>query len=276
MSAWSRPSSSSVSGDGFWKRAVSSLPVALADSLRTAELDDPTVLCSYPRMDWEEAFTGLRALSCTMDVGVAPAPSGASSSGQPTTPLLQLGSTSLPATGSAPSGTTSASLAGNLGTDPKTGLSCVGVEKGGDPRTVQFVPSGGDVKTDQEACAKEKGGDPRTDHASLVVVRDSRCSSEMAATCPPYRPGRLATATAMSISSATASAMLAADDEHFDGFPNSSAHRDELPSSACEAIPDGSSHGGCSTGWKHFHCWLQMLPLRGSFVPSAKHLSRAI
>ena len=241
MSAWSRPSSSSVSGDGFWKRAVSSLPVALADSLRTAELDDPTVLCSYPRMDWEEAFTGLRALSCTMDVGVAPAPSGASSSGQPTTPLLQLGSTSLPATGSAPSGTTSASLAGNMGTDPKTGLSCVGVEKGGDPRTVQFVPSGGDVKTDQEACAKEKGGDPRTDHAFLVVVRDSRCSTEMPATCPPYRPGRLATATAMSISSATASAMLAADDEHFDGFPNSSAHRDELPSLACEAIPDGSS-----------------------------------
>ena len=139
------------------------------------------------------------------------------------------------------SGTTSASLAGNMGTDPKTGLFCVGVEKGGDPRTVQFVPSGGDVKTDQEACAKEKGGDPRTDHASLVVVRDSRCSTEMAATCPPYRPGRLATATAMSISSATASAMHAADDEHFDGFPNSSAHRDELPSLACQAIPDGSS-----------------------------------
>ena len=241
MSAWSRPSSSSVSGDGFWKRALAGLPVALADGLRTAELDDPTVLCSYPRMDWQEAFTGLRALSCTMDVGLVPAPSGASSSGQPTTPLLQLGSTTLPATGSASTSTTCASLAGNVGTDPKTGLSCVGVEKGGDPRTVHFVPSGGDVKTDQEACAMEKGGDPRTDHASLVVVKDSRCSTEMAATCPPYRPGRLATATAMSISSATASAMLAADDELSDGFPNSSAHRDELPSSACEANPDGSS-----------------------------------
>ena len=56
----------------------------------------------------------------------------------------------------------------------------------------------------------EKGGDPRTDHASLVVVKDSRCSTEMAATCPPYRPGRLATATAMSISSATASATISA------------------------------------------------------------------
>ena len=162
-------------------------------------------------------------------------------SGQPTTSLLQLGSTTLPATGSASTGTTRASLVGNVGTDPKTGLSCVGVEKGGDPRTDHFVPSGGDVKTDQEACRMERGGDPRTDHASLVVVKDSRCSTVMAATCPPYRPGRLASATALSNSSATASAMLAADDELSDGFPSSPACRDELPSSACEANPDGSS-----------------------------------
>ena len=65
MPGWSRPSSSSVSGDGFWKRALSALPVALADGLRTAELDDPTVLASYPRMDLEEAVLGLRSLSCT-------------------------------------------------------------------------------------------------------------------------------------------------------------------------------------------------------------------
>ena len=25
---------------------------------------------------------------------------------------------------------------------------------------------------------------------------------------------------------------------------------------------------GCSTGWKHLHSWLQMLPLRGSVVPA--------
>ena len=126
MSAWSRPSSSSVSGDGFWKRALAGLPVALADGLRTAELDDPTVLCSYPRMDWEEAVTGLRALSCTMSGGMVPAPSGASSS--PTTSSLQLASTSLSGTSSASAGTTTASLVGNVGTDPKTGLSLVDVE----------------------------------------------------------------------------------------------------------------------------------------------------
>ena len=41
MSGWSRPSSSSVSGDGFWKRALSARPAALADGLRTAELERP-------------------------------------------------------------------------------------------------------------------------------------------------------------------------------------------------------------------------------------------
>ena len=63
----------------------------------------------------------------------------------------------------------------------------------------------------------------------------------MAATCPPYRPGRLASATALSNSSATASAVLAAVDELSDGFPCSPVCRDELPSSASEANPDGSS-----------------------------------
>ena len=37
-------------------------------------------LSSYPRMDWEEASSGLRALSCTMSGGIAPALSGAASS----------------------------------------------------------------------------------------------------------------------------------------------------------------------------------------------------
>ena len=45
-----------------------------------------------------------------------------------------------------------------------------------------------------EACGIEKGGVPRTDHASLCAdVVDG-----MAATCSPYRPGRLATQTATS------------------------------------------------------------------------------
>ena len=269
MSAWSRPSSSSVSGDGFWKRALSGLPVALADGLRTAELDDPTVLSSYPRMDWEEAVLGLRALSCTMSGGIAPAPSGAASSGQPTTSSLHLASTSLSGTSSASAGTTTASLVGDVGTDPKTGYSGLGSTKGtdpktglssvgmhvdvegGDPRTDHFVPSGGDVKTDHFVPS---GGDVKTDHfvpSGGDVKTDQVHFSEqmvgvfgemeMAATCPPYRPGRLASATALSNSSATASAVLAAVDELSDGFPCSPVCRDELPSSASEANPDGSS-----------------------------------
>ena len=47
-------------------------------------------------------------------------------------------------------------------------------------------------KTDHEALVRDRGGDPKTDHASLV---DDDTES-MAATCPPYRPGRLASATA--------------------------------------------------------------------------------
>ena len=231
MSAWSRPSSFSVSGDGFWKRALSGLPVALADGLRTAELDDPTVLCSYPRMDWEEAVSGLHALSCTTADGMVPAPSGAASSGQPTTSSLRSGSTSLAGTSSASAGTSKASLerdscvGSTKGTDPKTGLSVdVG---GGDPRTDHFVPTGGDVKTDHLHFREQMVG----------VVGET----EMAATCPPYRPGRLASATAFSNSSAVASAVHATVDELSDGFPCSPVCRDELPSSAGEANPDGSS-----------------------------------
>ena len=199
MSALSRPSSSSVSGDGFWLRALAGLPVALADGLRTAELDDPTVLSSYPRMDWEEAFSGLRALSCTTVVGVAPAPSGAASSSHSSISSSD-SRFGIALCSSSWSAASAASGAGSTG---------------GDPRTDHFVP--------------ETGGDPTTDHALSVFVGKKET---MAATCPPYRPGRLATATAFSNSSATASAMLAADDEHSDGFPNSSSHRDELPSSA--------------------------------------------
>ena len=39
---------------------------------------------------------------------------------------------------------------------------------------------------------RDKGGDPKTDRASLVVG-ETVC---MAATCPPHRPGRLASETA--------------------------------------------------------------------------------
>ena len=227
MSAWSRPSSSSVSGDGFWTRALSGLPVALADGLHTAELDDPTALTTHPRMDLEEAVSGLRALSCTMLGGIIPAPSGAASSSHSSASDLRAGIALCSSSWSAAS---AASGSGDVG---------------GDPRTVQalFVQdTGGDPRTDHEAFVNDKGGDPRTDHASLND--ENLLCREMAATCPPCRPGRLATETANS--SASASAVLATvDDEHPDGLPcESPVHRDGLPGSASlkrEANPESSS-----------------------------------
>ena len=66
----------------------------------------------------------------------------------------------------------------------------------------------------------------------------------MAATCPPYRAGRLATETANSSDSASA-VPATVDVEHFDGFPcESPDHRDGLPGSASlkrEANPESSS-----------------------------------
>ena len=47
----------SVSGrDVLWERALASLPVALADALRDAELDDPEVLTSFPRGTLQESW----------------------------------------------------------------------------------------------------------------------------------------------------------------------------------------------------------------------------
>ena len=78
-----------------------------------------------------------------------------------------------------------------VGGDPKTvhAFSC---DKGGDPTTdhATFVNEGGDPRNRPRGLGR--GGDPKTDHASLVVDD----TESMAATCPPYRPGRLASATA--------------------------------------------------------------------------------
>ena len=141
---WSRPSSSSVSGDGFWKRAVSALPVALADGLRTAELDDPTVLTSYPRMDLEEAVLGLRALSCTTADSMVPAPSGVASSSH------------------------SSMSAGDL----RAGIALCSSSWSAASAASGSGDVGGDPRTDHEALVSDRGGDPITDHASFVHVSE--------------------------------------------------------------------------------------------------------
>ena len=187
-------------------------------------------------MDWEEAVSGLRALSCTMLGGISPAPRGST--------LRETAGASSDAT--SPRNSTSTYGHGlhgrvlewcgtDVGGDPRTDHFSFVRDTGGDPKTDHFVPeTGGDPKTDH-FVPETGGGDPRTDQASLndenVLCR------EMAATCPPYRPGRLATETANS--SASASAVLATVDEHPDGLPcESPVHRDGLPSSA---NPESSS-----------------------------------
>ena len=92
------------------------------------------------------------------------------------------------------------------------------------------VSSGGDPRTDH-ASSVRKGGDPKTDHASFGVVDQS----EMAATCPPFRPGWLATTTAnfdpLSTDCTESVVFVAACHERTDGFPSTVA--------ACHERPDG-------------------------------------
>ena len=76
---------------------------------------------------------------------------------------------------------------------------------------------GGDPKTDHEALKSDRGGDPETDHASLVC--ETETGGGVAATCPPYRPGRLATETATSSASASPALLATVDHALPDGFP---------------------------------------------------------
>ena len=92
---------------------------------------------------------------------------------------------------------------------------------------------------------KETGGDPKTDQASLVC--ETLTDVGMPATCPPYRPGRLASATAMSSDPVPTAVLdfslgsadpdefstVAACDELLDGFPSISEDLDGLP--RCES-----------------------------------------
>ena len=221
MSGWSRPSSSSVSGDGFWKRALSALPAALADGLLTAELDDPTVLASNPRMDLEEAVLGLRGLSCTTADGMDPASRGSSlqeTAGASSDAASQRNSTSthghgLPGRALEWCGT-------DVGGDPRTDHPSFICDRGDDPKTVQaslMCEMGDDPRTVHASFVREMGGDPKTDHEALVC--ETETGGGMAATCPPYRPGRLATETATSSASASPALLATVDHALPDGFP---------------------------------------------------------
>ena len=111
--------------DVLFLRTLGGLPVPLLTALRGSGLDDAGTLLNYP-VDLE-------------DEGERGVPSGATSTAHPS--ILS-------------SATSSAGLQDRAG---ETGSSLsdrvVGaceVDMGGDPRTVQFVPSGGEVKTEPD------------------------------------------------------------------------------------------------------------------------------
>ena len=95
---------------------------------------------------------------------------------------------------------------------------------------------GGDPRTDHFSFVRDTGDDPRTVQASfseqMVDVGD-----EMAATCPPYRPGRLATETAL-VPASPALHTDSTDHSHGCVVP------DEFPSKN-PVLPDGLPSESC-------------------------------
>ena len=191
--------SSVAMGDVLWKRALGSLPAPLAGALRDAGVDDASTLVHYPRWSKEQFEEYLRG-------------SGGSS-------LRRAAGASSDATSSR----TSTCTYGH-GVHPQ------GVEwiKGVDPKTDhEAFLTGGDPRTNH-ASSGITGGDPKTDHASFGS--GTLFGGGMAATCPPYRPERLATETATSSASASPAVLATVDHALPDGFPSESSVRpDGLP-----------------------------------------------
>ena len=187
-------------------------------------------------MDLEEAVLGLRGLSCTTANGMDPASRGSSlretagASSDATSPRNStfayghgLHGRALEWCGTDVVGdprTVHPSFICDRGDDPKTVQASLVCEMGDDPKTVHASlvrEMGGDPKTDHEALKSDRGGDPKTDHASLVC--ETETGGGMAATCPPCRPGRLATETATSSASASPALLATVDHALPDGFP---------------------------------------------------------
>ena len=184
----------------LWERTVASLPLPLAEALRTAGLDDPGTLVEYPRSTVEELGRGLGRMLVGFD---ALASSGAASSGQTKTtyghgvPLLAL---------------------------EWPGVSASGM--------VGSVSMGGVPKTDHASLICVEGGDPKTDHASLLTMGgDPKTVHSLGKGDISPQSGGLATQTATPDSPAcTESAVSRAEcPEHADGFSTTN-----FP-----AVPDG-------------------------------------
>ena len=208
------------------ERALSRLPDQLLSALRVAELDEPGVLFEYPRMTVEELKGSMGEM-----LGDHVAPSGAASSGQPTTSSLN-SSTAATLTPRVACGMV---VSESVGGDPRTDLfvpsggevkTDLFVPSGDEVKTGLFVPSGGEVKTDH---FDRTGGDPKTDHIPFSVQM-ARVVDEMA---DSPRSGGLATQTAIS---ATVSPALDPDVAVSSTLTLGSELRDELPS--CQGDPE--------------------------------------
>ena len=201
--------------------ALASLPEPLLRALLDADLGNASTLQNYPLTEGhvlEEMFGGsLVGAGGTASSDAASSSSGWSTYGHrlPVQVLEWRDETK----GGDPR-TDHFSSGRDTGDDPKTVHSSVVPQTGGDPKTDHFVPSGGDVKTDHIPFSTQ-----------MVEVVD-----EMAATCPPYRPGRLASETAL-VPASPALHTDSTDHSHGcvvpGGFPcKHPVHPDEFP---CES-----------------------------------------
>ena len=180
-----------VSRDVLWESVLRSLRVPLAQSLRDAGLDDPTVLNDYPRSTMED-LKGLLGISIGGDgSGV---PSGAASSG------------------------TSSITYGHL--LPHRSLEWFGLSAGGVPETDHaslVTMKGGDPKTDHASLTTDRSGDQRTDHSLCTNARVGGYSPQL---------GWLATQTATpdSLDCTDLAISRAGYPEHADGFTTFNFH----------------------------------------------------
>ena len=194
VSASSGSSSSVGLRDLSWECALRALPPPLLAALRTELLDDLGMLCECPRADTlntDEKLGGRRGAFGRSFVRTAHF--FVMEFVYDVTFRFE--------------GISAASLAGDVGTDPKTGCSGVGTTMGTDPKTgcspvgTKDDVRGGDPRTDL-ALAVDTGADPRTGYLLVNAVKQDDDGESMAATCPPYRPGAVAPQTAISVSPA--------------------------------------------------------------------------
>ena len=227
MSSGSRSASFSVSTsrDVLWECALSALPDALLSALRAAELDEPRVLCEYPKGTIKDLEMLLGET-----LGRDDAPSGAA---QP------------------PSSSCNSSTA--------TPLNSSGTSSSPDGMVDSVVSVGGVPKPDHASLIVEKGGDPRTDlslRSNACVDADSPQSGLATQTANLDSPACTVLAVSRADYSEHADGFSTTDFPAVrDGFPSSakvSESRDGLPRSG-DIVMNSSSDNTDTVFSRVFH-----------------------